>query len=450
MKILQVSHSFLPFNFAGVEVYTYNLCRELSKNHKVYIFYRINDLRFKDYRIFYGNLNGLEYYAINNTFRRYDSFESTYKNREIDERFSEILEIINPDIVHIQHLLYLSVSIIEKIKKKGIPIVFTLHDYWPICPQGQLLRDDYVICENDNYIKCIDCVFHQLSIKKNIFKHYYIVKSILPNFLFRFIMNNYFLIIKNLFLDDKKMIKKIKDRKNYIDEALSMIDIFISPSEFLRDIFIKFGISKEKIILNRFGFNLNDFKNSQKTFSKKIRFGFIGSILPAKGLHILIEAFNKIKDEQIELKIYGKFASYKGILRDYFKYIKKIIKNKNIKFMGGFDNRYIADIFNGIDVLVVPSIWPENSPLVIQEALATKTPVIASDTGGIPELVKNRVNGLLFKTGDSHALYAIIELVKNNPSILDELRKNIFPPKDIEINALEIENLYKKLLNNES
>jgi len=118
--------------------------------------------------------------------------------------------------------------------------------------------------------------------------------------------------------------------------------------------------------------------------------------------------------------------------------------------MGGFDNRYILDIFKEIDILVLPSIWPENSPLVIQEAFATKTPVIASNIGGIPELIDDRVNGLLFKAGDSDALYTIIELIKNNTSILDELRKNISLPKDIKTNALEIENLYKSLLNNES
>jgi len=450
MKILQVSHSFLPFNFAGVEVYTYNLSKELSKKHKVYLFYRINDLQAKEYAIFHSNLNGLEYYAINNTFRKYESFESTYRNRNVDEKFSYILEVIKPDVVHIQHLLYLSVSIIEEIKRKKIPIIFTLHDYWPICPQGQLLKNDYVICENDNCSECIDCVLHQLSIRKNVFKYYYIIKSILPDFLLRFIMNNYFSLIKNLSLDEKVLLKKIEERKRYINEVLSTVDIFVSPSKFLKDKFVRVGIPQDKIIVNKFGFNLNEFKNFKKVPSEKIRFAFIGSILPAKGIHILIEAFNKIKDESLELKIYGNFSSYKGFLRDYFKYIKKIVRNKNIKFMGGFDNRYILDIFKEIDILVLPSIWPENSPLVIQEAFATKTPVIASNIGGIPELIDDRVNGLLFKAGDSDALYTIIELIKNNTSILDELRKNISLPKDIKTNALEIENLYKSLLNNES
>ena len=73
--------------------------------------------------------------------------------------------------------------------------------------------------------------------------------------------------------------------------------------------------------------------------------------------------------------------------------------------MGEFKHSRIAEIFSEIDVLVVPSVWYENSPLVIQEAFLAGTPVIASDIGGIPELVKDKENGLLFKANDDNDLY---------------------------------------------
>jgi glycosyltransferase involved in cell wall biosynthesis len=228
-------------------------------------------------------------------------------------------------------------------------------------------------------------------------------------------------------------------------DIYSKVDLFISPSQFLRRKFIEFGIPEDRITLFPYGFNLENFGNLQKVFSDKLRFGFIGNLLPAKGTHILIEAFNKIKNYNVELRVYGQVNSYKGILGNYLKYLKKISKNKNIKFMGRFDYKDVGEIFKEIDVLVVPSIWYENSPLVIQEAFATKTPVIASDIGGIPELIDDGVNGLLFDPNDSDDLYKKINLIIENPSLIEEIRQNIKPPKSIEENAKEIEKIYNKL-----
>jgi glycosyltransferase involved in cell wall biosynthesis len=90
----------------------------------------------------------------------------------------------------------------------------------------------------------------------------------------------------------------------------------------------------------------------------------------------------------------------------------------------------------------VPSIWPENAPLVIQEAFWTKTPVIASRIGGIPERVREGMDGLLFNPGDAQDLRAKMELLIEKPETIERLRKNILPPKCIEEHAAEIENVY--------
>ena len=112
--------------------------------------------------------------------------------------------------------------------------------------------------------------------------------------------------------------------------------------------------------------------------------------------------------------------------------------------MGGFDNRDISKIFKEIDVLVVSSVWPENSPLVIQEAFASKTPVIASNIGGIPELIQDGINGLLFEAGNINNLYEKMKIIIDSPKLLSELRENINLPKDIKANALELEEIYKR------
>lgn len=444
MRILQVVHSFPPHNIAGTEKYTYSLCKVLSRNRNVSVFYRICELRKREYRLNHYKLNGLNIFTINNTFRFCDSFEKFYKNDDIAERFIKTLDEIKPDIVHIQHLIFLSSTIIVEIKKRKIPIVFTLHDYWLICPRWHFLKKDFTTCDNNDTSQCLGCLGDQLSIRKMPKRIYLTLRNIIPGFLLHFLKNSYVNLAKTN-LDSQKMLEKIMARTSHIKELCSMVDLFIAPSQFLRRRFIEFGISEDKIKFMPHGINTGRFEDFKRKKSDKIRFGFIGTILPAKGLDILINAFNLIKDYQVELKIYGKLFPYRGF-EYYPRLIKRLARNKNTRFMGKFDHKRIGDVFSQVDVLVVPSIWYENSPLVIQEAHATKTPVIASNIGGISELIEDGVNGFLFKPKDVGDLYRKINLVMENPSLIENIKQNIKPPKDIEQNAKEIENIYEDLI----
>lgn len=114
--------------------------------------------------------------------------------------------------------------------------------------------------------------------------------------------------------------------------------------------------------------------------------------------------------------------------------------------MGGYRHWNIADIMAEIDVLVVPSIWNENSPLTIHETFLSKTPIIATDIGGMAELVQDGINGLLFKTGSTRDLREKIERIIRHPDLIGGLSKNIRPVKTIEENAGEIERLYRELI----
>lgn len=445
MKIVQVVHSFPPYNMAGAEVYTYNLSRELAGKHKVSVFYRINNLRLKEYEFTHNNFDGLNIYTVNNTFRDCNSFKMTYKNEIIADKFGRLLDKVKPDIVHIQHLLFLSTSLIKEAKMRDIPVVFTLHDYWLICQQGQFLRRNVAICDNHNDSDCVDCLFYLLSIKKGIMGIYRVLCQIAPNILIRLLKKIYFRYARASFLSQDRAISQIKVRAGHIKQMCEMVDAFIAPSQFLKRKFVEFGISNNKIIFSHYGLNTDFFRDFERKRSKKIRFGFIGTLLPAKGVHLLITAFNKVQGSNAELNIYGKNFPYKGF-EHYPGYIKRLAKNENIRFMGEFDHRNVAEIFSEIDILVVPSIWYENAPLVIYEAFMAKVPVITSNIGGMAELVRHGQNGLLFEVNNVADLYEKIKLIVSNTNLIEELRRNIRPPKSIEKNAEEIEELYKFII----
>jgi len=213
----------------------------------------------------------------------------------------------------------------------------------------------------------------------------------------------------------------------------------------MRDKFISSGISADKIRVVGYGFSDCGLKALSRQSSACIRFAFIGNMMPAKGLHVLIKSFYGIAPCKAQLVIYGTAYSYKSELSGYTQHIRSMAFQDNIKLMGAFHHERIGDIFENIDVLIVPSLWQENAPLVIQEAFLAKTPVIASRIGGIPELVVDGVNGLLFEPGNVTQLRGLIDRVIENPSILDELRKNIPAVKTIEENARELEEIYRQL-----
>jgi glycosyltransferase involved in cell wall biosynthesis len=336
---------------------------------------------------------------------------------------------------------------IQEINKRKIPIVFTLHDYWLMCPGWHLLKKDCRPCTKAQHGKfdeeCIICLNDLLVVKKTAKRIYLIIRSITPKFLSDYLRRKYFQFMPRMPGDNAALIR-LEERRHKIRGLLDRIDMFIVPSRYARDRFMEFGISQRRMRLLSSGVDAGLFEVTDKIPSRKLRFGFIGTLLPAKGVHVLLEAFHKVKGEA-ELKIYGKLKQYIGF-EYYLPYLKRIAKDKRIRFMGEFKHAESQKIFKELDVLAVPSIWNENAPLVIQEAFASKTPVIASRIGGIPELVSDGVDGILFQPGDIEGLYHKMQLLVSQPDIIDKLKRNISQVKNISDHAKEIEEIYSGLL----
>lgn len=436
---------------AGSEVYTYNLSKELAKRHKVIVFYRVADPQKDEYATAWGEYDGLKFFTINNTFKKCTFFELTYQNYVIDGKFGGFLDEVKPDVVHISHVTCLSTGFVEEAHKRGIPVVYTLHDFWLICPRGQFLKMDLSICHKQEDEECIKCTANQMIISAgrekasrflgksstDLLKRAPGIKNLLKG------LSTFY--VNTIFAGQEKAIKEIQKRSAYIKEMLTKVDVFIAPSQFLRRKYIEFGIPEDKIIYSDNGFDTKIFKGIEKQPADNIRFGYIGTWIPSKGVHVMIEAFNRVMNKKAELKIYGKYVPYDGF-PDYLRYMTGLIKNEGIRLMGEYDNKDIARILSEIDVIIVPSIWFENSPLTIHEAFLAGVPVVTSNIGGMAELVRDGVDGLHFKVGDSNDLYEKLMTVINKPSIVNELRKNIRRIKTIEEDASGIEKIYERLM----
>lgn len=226
-------------------------------------------------------------------------------------------------------------------------------------------------------------------------------------------------------------------REKAVRRVFKNIDLFISPSKFLRSKFIAYGLLQEKIIYCDNGMNYNVLKNyhNRKRPTNHMIFAYIGSHQVEKGVPLLIEAFNGISDTQLRIYGSGGEKQYQGL-----------IKNPNIHLMGRVEDDQKAEAFSEIDVLIVPSLWFENSPLTIHEAFMFGVPVITSNIGGMAELVEDGRTGLHFEVGNAEDLRRKIQFCIDSPAEVERMAQNIPKVKSIQENVQELEEIYSNLI----
>jgi glycosyltransferase involved in cell wall biosynthesis len=213
----------------------------------------------------------------------------------------------------------------------------------------------------------------------------------------------------------------------------------------MEDILRTNGLRAPKVTFLPFGINITGL--SRKALAgpeARLRVGFIGTLYEHKGAHILLDAVRSLPTEiPVALKIYGNESEFP----EYAARLRRISANEpRIEFFGTFPNDRIGEIFSSLDVLVVPSIWYENTPLVIYSAQACGCPVIASNLGGTSEVVAHEENGLLFEAGNVDALAQAIRRLACDRTLLRKLGEQARKPKSIAEYAAELENVYKEIL----
>lgn len=444
MKIVLITSFFPPVHTAGTEKRTLGYALALQDmGHEVQV-------------VCAGNWNEGERYwngYIDEIYRQIsvrrvqlnwvlapDPNRFLYENPVVEKYLNQWLCKWQPDIVHITSCLTLSASIIQCIKNQGIPVVLTLTDFWFICPRLNLLREDKSLCNGKTTSEeCLKCQLDNTKIYKGL-------DLILPEKAVGLFLG---WVSKQPKLNKQRglrgMALDMEARKFFLPKMLAAADMITAPSKCLRDIFEASG-TMESIRVIHSGHDLSWLERlPQKKASDYLRIGYIGQIIPVKGVHILLKAFVAANfSDQATLAIYGDHNKSP----DYTIYLEDLLigNDVDVRFFGEFPHEKLGEILSKIDILVVPSQWHENNPRVIQESFASKTPVIASDVDGISEFVRHEVNGLLFKRGDVQDLARQLRRVVNDIELLDKLCTQMDPVKTIAEEMIEFEAIYRDLL----
>ncbi len=370
--------------------------------------------------------DGYDYDWLNGTIR--------HSKELYTKHFAAFLDGIRPDIVHFQHTMFFGYDILRATRRTlpHAPIVYTLHEFMPICHrQGQMVRTvDGAPCAEESPRRCHEC-FPDVS----------------PQAFFL--------------------------RKRFVQSHLALVDRFIAPSAFLRDRYVDWGIPTERILVEEYGRrSMSGGPAEDMTPRRRNRLGFFGQITPFKGIDVLLEAMALLQADEpgpiaptaaapsvpdeadaalappplAQAWVHGANLDLQpGEFQNRFRALLEATA-RSVTLVGRYAPDEIGQLMAGVDWVVVPSIWWENSPLVIQEAFAHGRPVICSDIGGMAEKVTNEVNGLHFRAGDARSLAATIRRAVEEPGLWERLRTGIPEPYLMDRHVPRMKALYDELL----
>lgn len=358
-----------------------------------------------------------EYFMPHVDFNRCDSVISQLKvagrvlySLKAKRLLSKLLDRNSVDIAHLHNIHHqISASILHELKKRQIPVVMTLHDYKMVCASYNMLVHERPceVCARGKYFKAIKykCV-------KDSF-----IKSTLATI--------------EMYLHHK------------IFNIYDNVDVFISPSVFLKNKLLEMGFGKEIIYLPNFVDiqKFEEFKIDVKD-DKWNSIVYFGRLAPGKGLLTLLEAAKRLscknRNNAIEIKLIGD-----GPMKEELEEKVKAEKINNVRFLGYLKGKELFQEIKKSLAAVLPSEWYENNPISVIEAFALCKPVVGARIAGVPELVKDNETGLTFEPENHADLSLKIEYLKNNPDKAGVMGRNARVFVEQELNT---EKYYQKLM----
>lgn len=373
LKILQVN----KFHFlkGGSERHVFDLSHKLREAGHEVIHFSMNDSRNlldkKGERSYF--IRKVDYGKFN-----LKNIVKLFYNRDAVLQIKKIIEEEKPDIVHLHNFAHqFSPAIISTIKKYNIPIVQTLHDYKIVCPNYKLYsKNEFCYrCKNGAYYKCL--------VRK---------------------------CMKDSYL--KSLLACLEAYYTRFIKTYQKIDYFIAPSNYMKNRVVEAGYDPDRIAVLYNFVNLPKL-TSLKNIKKADYFLYFGRLSEEKGLSLLLDSFAELQDKKVKLKIVGLGPLYNKIKEK----IVKMNLEKRVELLGYKKGTELEFLIDASFAVILPSLWPENMPYSLLEAMSRGKTIIASKSGGMAELIIDGENGFIFKKGDKEALKVKMEMLKKQDGV---------------------------------
>lgn len=393
MRTLIISHGHPDFSIGGAEIAAFNLYRSFADMSEVS---EVTFLARTDHRSLSPGSISLRRpgeYLWRQDIHDWFRLRSAYP-RAVFTAFREFLLEKKPDAVYIHHFANIGIDILRELRQT-LPDAFiclTLHEYLAIChSQGQMVKAQTKrLCYRETPEECSLC-FPEHS-------------------------------AQDFWL-----------RKHYVQKHFEAADILVSPSHFLKQRYVDWGIPENYIVVIENG--QPQFANvpAPATVGKVQRFGFFGQVTPYKGLDVLLHAMHAMRPEHrknMVVEVHGaNFELQNPALKEAIDRLRApLIAEGSLRWVGQYEPRELQRRMGKVDWVVIPSIWWENSPMVIQEAFCLGKPVITANIGGMAEKVRDMVDGLHFEARNALDLSEVLTKAVSTQGLQQRLSINVTQP----------------------
>lgn len=494
LRVLLTVHQFLPKHGFGTERLTFDTGQELlRRGHEVYVLTTdVASSALPHDSTWDYDYKGLGVRTLGLDMRRSpDPLRYEYDNPRTAEHMRAYMRRIEPDLVHVVHAGRLSGSIVPAAKEFGVPVVFTATDFWSVCRVIHLKRADTgELCLGPDQAgtNCLRCFMARaqaaqqprpapaaagtpqtsrgaqstqsapiISVARGDNRGLPVkVKGKLKSYGASLPQRSdaelraYLAVANSSPVSATKYggrARAVVDRIGFLRDVVNSTDRVIAPTRLNRDLLIRNGIDPHLITLSHYGMDTSEILTAPRSPENPptLRFGYIGSLARHKGADTLIKAFKDLPRslKPAELKVYGsrdRDAAYSRELEELVR------DDRRVRFEGTFEGEKLGWVLSEIDVLVVPSRWYENTPLVVYSAFASGTPVIATDVGGLSEAIEHEKDGLLFEMDNAADLSAKLLRFLLDPELIGRLRSGMGPVKTARESVDELEGIYEELL----
>ncbi len=455
MRICLVTHGFPPIERTGVENYTAGLARAFARaGHTVEVFAPRRDALMPNCGIRREMRDGvaINWIALNTDP---EGPREMLDRPAVAAEFGRFLERERPEIVHFQHVVKLGVGLILEASRRGIPSLYTAHDYYSVCHRYTLLRPDLAHCDvRGDFMACARCdlalsFLNGLGARLGDYQMGALAEQLSAEERGALV---------GILADEpepagfsQQDLDAACDQRRELDasraRAFNALDLILAPTVFLREELVRGGIERNKIAIQPYGIENEDLvalPSIRGDPGAAVRFGYLGGLSKHKGAHVLLEAFARLRSEpepRAELTLYGMGTDAK-----YEERLRERAAEVGARFGGPYEREHLPRLLADLDVVIVPSIWVENYPLVIREAFSARRPVLASRFGALSESVRDGVDGLLFEPDNPEALAAVMRRVASEPGLLERLAEKIERVKTVEEEASELVARYRQLI----
>ncbi|MBV8199423.1 MAG: glycosyltransferase [Acidobacteria bacterium] len=446
-RVLHVVHGWPPWNHAGTELYAAWLARRQARHREVTVLSRIADPA----RGLGDALELLDGGArVHLLVRNFDERDPRSRNalasRPVERDFARLLAETRPQLVHVHHLAGHAASLPALVRRRGIPLLYQVHDWWTPCARSNLCDRSWRLCSGPAPGKCAACL--PLTGQP-------------PAAAWNRLLHRY--------------------RAAVTRRALRCADAYLMPSRFIHDSYLRLGLLRpgDPVHVLAYGIELTTpARRPPRPSEAPLRFAVIGSMLPHKGIHVAVRAFAGIDPGRARLTLWGDPA----IAPEYARELAALgadlgdaaagcgasrpAGGSAVALAGRFEEARKAEVFAAMDVLIVPSLGLESFGLVAREALHHGVPVLASRRGALEELfapaaaggaahgtpaadgagAEPNGAGALFEPGDAADLRRWIDRLIAGPEQLARWRRRLPEVKGADEHAAEIEEVYLRIL----